>query len=296
MFTIRKKYFSGLFILAMLLLVPVRTITIAGNQTLWKISQNGHHVYILGSVHFLKKENYPLPQKFYKAFDSCQTLVLEADLDSLKMPSTAMKMMQISLLPENKTFKDVVPADTYAATAAHLKNLGLSMQLFPRSKPWFIALTITAMEAQKMGMDANLGLDVHFAERAKTKNLSLVGLEPVAFQMNLFDQLPLQTQIEFLQKTLQEAAESEKTMDEMLAAWESGNEEQLQNLLAEGFEGFPQLQDKLLDARNKKWIPQILEMLNSEKTHFIIVGAGHLVGEEGVIRLLKKNGCEVKKL
>ncbi len=296
MFKNVQKLFAYIIATTFFCVLSVQMVAGSGSQILWKVSQNGHYAYILGSVHFLKKENYPLPQKLYDAFEDCETLVLEADLDSLKMPQTAMKMMQISMLPENKSFKDVVPEETYETVAAHLQKLGLSMQLFARSKPWFIALTITAMEAQKMGLDANLGLDAHFAARAKAQGMALTGLEPIAFQMNLFDQLPLKTQIEFLHKTMEDSQKAEKMMDEMLTAWENGEDQQLQSLLSDGFEGFPKLYDKLLIARNKNWVPQIEKMITSGKTHFIVVGAGHLVGDQGVIDLLQKRGFEIDKL
>lgn len=297
MFRINRKTILFFMIACWFLIIGSTQILAGpGSQTLWKISKDGNFSYILGSVHFLKKENYPLPQKIYAAFDECDALVLEADLDSLKMPETASKMMHISMLPDNRLFKDVVSQETFEQVSSHLAGLGLNIQLMPRSKPWFLALTITALEAQKMGMDATLGLDNHFAQKANEKEYPILGLETIAFQMGLFDNLPIKTQISFLLKTLDDAKDAEVTMGKMLAAWENGEEGKLQELLSGGFEGFPELYNKLLIARNENWVPQIEKLILSDKKYFIVVGAGHLVGKKGVIELLKKRGYSIKRI
>ncbi|MCA9730835.1 MAG: TraB/GumN family protein [Deferribacteres bacterium] len=292
----KSSVYNALFPLVLAFFFLLQTPNGAQAQTLWKISKNGNHSYLLGSVHFLKKENYPLPEKIYKAFDECSDLVLEADMDSLKLPQTAARMMQISQLANEQLFKDVVSPEIYKKASDYLSGLGVSIQFFPRSKPWFIAMTITALEATKMGMDATLGLDYHFAEKAQERNMPLIGLESIDFQMNLFNDLPMDLQVAFLEKTLEDSKDAEEDMTKMLHAWEKGKNNELQQLLSKGFNGFPQLYDRLLVERNKTWVPKIEDLLSEGKKYFIVVGAGHLTGNDSVVQLLKARGIKTKKL
>jgi len=290
--------FSFLPLLAFLpiLLQPVaaqqRSAT-ATRQPLWKIEGKQATVYLLGSVHLLKKENYPLAAPIGAAFDQAKVVVFETDFEALEKPELQMKLLSQSALPAGETLREQLSPKLYEQLAAQLKETGLPAEAVEKFKPGMVALTIALLEMQKLGLDVKLGVDQHFHQRATKAGKEIIGLETPEFQLNLITGFSKAEGEAILKSTLKNIRNLKRDLDRLLKSWQTGDMKTVADLLNEALEEQPELYKRLVVERNKRWIPKIEELVRGDKDAIVIVGTGHLAGKQSVIELLEKNGLKV---
>ena len=265
-------------------------------HSLWRVSDATHHVYLQGSVHLLKKSNYPLPAVIEAAYADSAVLVLEADLAAAHDPATQMAMMRKGMLKDKATLKGTLSATTWDMAEKQLGEMGMNIAMFNGFKPWFFAMTITVSRLQMLGFSSFDGLDWHFFNRATADAKPVVGLETLDYQMELFDTIAAADQDALVRQTIQDIATIEDEMDVVVDAWATGNLPKLEAALLKNFKEYPAVYKRLVTDRNHNWIPLIRKQLDSGKVHMIVVGAGHLAGKEGLVALLKKAGLQLKQL
>ena len=263
---------------------------------LWKVVSKDSTIYLLGSVHLLKSDAYPLGQVIEQAFGDSTKLVLEVNLDSLNSPDAQQMMLTKALLPEGKTLNETLSPATYQAVQQKVEALGLDIEALKRMKPWFLSLSLVAMKMQQLGYDAQHGVDRHFFDRARKAKKEVLGLETADFQLNLLDSLSAKTQEESLLQTLKELDQFETDFEQVVRAWAAGQEKQLDSLLLESFKEYPDIYAKLISERNRNWLPKIESHFRDGNKTLVVVGAAHLVGRDGVVELLKQKGYSVEQL
>jgi len=201
----------------------------------------------------------------------------------------------LGVYPEGQDLFQNLSGTTRKKLEKKLQELGLPSASFARFKPWFLAVTLTTQELQRLGFNPQYGIDLHFYTQAKADNKELVYLESVEYQLNLLGKMDSEKQKSFLTQTLKDLDNSAQLADQMMAAWQNGEADDLYALLFKSFEDHPGIEDRLLTRRNKEWFDRIEKMLKEPKTTMVIVGAGHLVGPESLVDLLMQNGYEVKQ-
>ncbi|MSP37331.1 MAG: TraB/GumN family protein [Deltaproteobacteria bacterium] len=150
-------------------------------------------------------------------------------------------------------------------------------------------------QLQKLGYDPNLGVDRLLAERAKLAGKPVSGLESGEFQIELLDGLPADLQEMMLRQSFAEMEQFDKTVDTMVRAWRKGDVVAAEKLFLESMADYPALREKLLDQRNRNWLPQIENFLKLDEDVLVVVGAAHLVGKNGLIELLKGRGYKMEQ-
>ena len=265
----------------------------AKRQPLWKIEGKRATVYLLGSVHFLKKENYPLAAPIEAAFERSKVAVFETDLEAAEKPELQMKLLTQAALPPGQTLSDQLSPKLYERLVAQLKETGLPAEAVKNLKPGMVAMTIAMVEMQKLGLDPELGLDQHFHQRARKMGKEIVGLEEPQFQVDLITGFSKAEGEAILDSTLKDIRTLKDELGKLFKSWETGDMKTLGNLLNEAVEEHPDLFKRLLQDRNKRWITKIEELIRGDKDAIVIVGAGHLTGKQSVIELLEKNGAKV---
>lgn len=265
----------------------------ATRQPLWKIEGKSATVYLLGSVHFLKKENYPLAAPIGAAFDRAKVVVFETDLEALEKPELQMKLLGKSTLPAGETLRNQLSPKLYEQLAAQLKETGLPAEAVEKFKPSMVALTIALVEMQKLGLDEKLGVDRHFHERARKAGKEIIGLETPDFQVDLLTGFSKQEGEAMLKSTLKDISTLKQKLGQLLKSWQTGDMKTVAALLNEAMEEHPELYKRLVVERNKRWVPKIEELARGDKDAIVIVGTGHLAGKQSVIELLEKNGLKV---
>jgi len=260
---------------------------------LWKVEKGGTTLYLLGSIHALKEEAYPLPSGMESAFDEAEIVVFEIDLDGVT--KAAIKMMSAGSLEKGRTLEEVVGPETWSAFATHVGGLGFDAALYQGMKPWMAALTVAAFELTTHGYLATAGLDTYFSQRAVETGKVRLALETVEFQVGLFVDLSPEHSLAFLRYTLEDLDAMIPEMDRLYLDWRIGNANAVEEALLEGFEEFPDLSKKMISDRNHAWMPQIEELLAGDRDAIVVVGSAHLVGEEGVVNLLRAKGYTVEQ-
>ena len=263
---------------------------------LWKIQSGSATVYLLGSIHFLKKEVYPLNETIENTYESSDTLVVEANINEIDKLDLTKFTSRAFYQGDDHIEKHVSP-ETYRSIKKESETLGLPGELIRRQKPWFLALALQAMELVKLGYDPRYGVDVHFLAKARGKK-RILELESLEEQINLLSGFSEREQELFLLYTLRNLRSMDDQVEALVRAWTSGDAQAIESILTESA-----LQDraiapifgKLFDERNLKMCSRIESYLNSTGTYFVIVGAGHLVGKGGIIELIKGKGYLVEQ-
>ncbi|MGD1974698.1 MAG: TraB/GumN family protein [Desulfobacterales bacterium] len=270
--------------------------TTSPKHCLWlvKTPQN-KNVYLLGSLHVLKSEAYPLAKTITEAYRQSQKVVFETDMAALADPATQSNMMMMGLYPEGQTLFQNISSEMQRELKKKMTNLEMKLEHFARFKPWLMAVSLTLMELQRLGFSLEYGIDVHFYGKATIDNKEIGFLEPVDFQLELLGKMNLQDQNAFLGQTLKDLDIAARMADDMLTYWKKGDADNLYALLFKSFEGYPQIENRLISQRNLQWVKKIEEMMVEDKNIIVIVGAGHLIGPGSVVALLKQKGYRVKQ-
>lgn len=266
----------------------------ARKHFLWKVEGPGASVaYLLGSLHVLTPEFYPLSADINKAFAASRTLVEELDLDEMNDPAQMMSALSKAMLSDGSTLDQIVAPSTFAEVSSRAGKAGLPMMALQRMKPWLVAITLMGPTLQAAGFKAELGIDKHFFDRAKEAGLKRQALETLAYQLDRFDQLSPRLQEEMLISSMKELDTQVGNVRELAQQWAAGDVKALEASLLASFEGSRELYGRLLVERNHNWVPHVETCLQQNAGCFIVVGAAHLVGPDGLPTLLTKKGYAV---
>ena len=281
----------------MILKVPAKTVAVqqSTKNCLWSIQTQSNKIYLLGSIHVLKQETYPLDPAIEKAYASSQRIIFETDIAAMQDPAMQAKMLELGMYPAEQNLFDNIARDTRKQLEKKTSALGLPLEAFSRFKPWFVALTLTTLELQRLGYDPQYGIDVYFFGKAQSGNKEIGFLEPPEYQIDLLGNMANKDQNDFLKQTLKDLELISELAGDLVNSWKSGNVDKLHELLHKSFKDYPNLNDRLLIQRNLKWVKNVEEAMRQNKNVLFVVGAGHLVGPESVVDLLRKNGHEVKQ-
>jgi uncharacterized protein YbaP (TraB family) len=257
-------------------------------QLLYQISGNGltEASYLYGTIHILPKDKFELSNSLKRAFDASTTIAMEVDLDMSGAEKIALA--QKVMLPDGKTLKDFMAAEDYLQLKAYcIDSLQWSESKFERSsklKPMFFSSVLIQENMSNMA-----SYEMEFNKMAKKKKKETIGLETIEFQLGLFDQLPMQTQVDMLK---QDYKSDMKNYDTLLACYLREDLETLGKLMAEDTSAYPEFNELMLVQRNKSWIAPMRAQMQKEST-FFGVGAAHLSGPDGVVALLRAQGFTV---
>lgn len=265
-----------------------------GKNFLWKVEGEGGSIaYLLGSLHVLTPEWYPLSSTINQAFADSKTLVEEVDIDETSDPTLMMSVISKAMLTDGKTLDQVVAPEVFAEVKQRAEKSGLPMMALQRMKPWLVAITLMTPTLQAAGFKPELGVDRHFYDRAKAAGMKRQALETISYQLDRFDQLSPKLQADLLKTTMEDMDTEVTGVKEMAQAWSSGNVSSMEKMTLAALKESPELYARLLVERNANWIPHVEACLREKSGCFIVVGAAHLVGPDGLPALLAKKGYKV---
>ena len=284
--------FAFLFV-AIALLAPVEGAQ--ARNFLWKATGRQNAIYLVGSVHMLTRDYYPLNPALDAAFTESNLLVEEADLGEMLSPESQLTLLARVMLASSQSLDTVLSPATYALVTTHVTGLGVPIEPLKRFKPWYVALTLLGLEWQKAGFDPELGLDRHFYDRAKGEGKEVQGLETAAYQISRFDELTMEQQDRLLAESLKELGTEQANVTTLASAWRAGDAAAVERIVLQGVKDDPLMYQRLLVDRNRNWFPR-LESLFARRGHaFVLVGAAHLVGPDGLLTMLRAKGYSVEQ-
>jgi uncharacterized protein YbaP (TraB family) len=292
--TRRRTPVCFLIVIAVIALA-VSTEAQAPRNFIWKVGRQQQLIYLVGSVHLLTKDFYPLSPALDEAFKDSNLLVEEANLDELLSPLSQAALLQRGLLPANQSLETVIAPATYALVVQRLAALGLPVEPLKRFKPWMLAMTLEEFEWQKAGFDPLLGLDRHFHDRAKVDGKTIQGLETVEFQISLFDQMTPGDQDRMLADALKNVESEQANITKLTDAWKAGDVSTVERIALEDLKSDPEMYQRLLVSRNRTWLPKLEALFTRSGRAFVVVGAAHLVGPDGLLAMFKARGYTVEQ-
>lgn len=290
---------TAVFLLAVLsaVLLPSPTRGAAGKQhILWAVENKAVTVYLMGSIHLLKPESYPLDDVMEEAYSRSATVAFETDLNEINSPGHVGRLMSLGLYFDGRSIADDISEETFAMLVERTRLLGRPLAEFTVMKPWFCGLSLYLVTLKQQGLAPNYGLDAHFYLRALLDGKKTVFLESAGFQVDLMAHLAAGDQEALLRQALLDEGLFDSGIDGLYRAWEEGDAEGLASSMAESMDTYPALKKMFLDDRNRSWIDAIEELLDGTGDSLVIVGAGHLVGEGSVVELLRQRGWQVRQL
>jgi len=280
------------YLILLCLVIPFHSFA---ETSLWKVTHGTSKLFIGGTIHVLSESDYPLPKEFSHAYRQAQMLVFETDIKAMANPDVQQQLVFKLMYQNGDTLKKNISSETYQKLSDYLLTIGVSIEMFNQLKPSMVSMTLLMMELQRLGM-ANIGVDNYFLGLAVTDNRALGQLESVDLHIQLLESLGKGQEDEMILNSIKEMEDLPILMEELKAAWRTGNTKKLEEIGISAMKmDFPKLYQSLLVNRNNAWLPKIEALLDTQEIEFVLVGALHLVGEEGIISKLKKKGYKVEK-
>ncbi|MDD9896726.1 MAG: TraB/GumN family protein [Gammaproteobacteria bacterium] len=266
------------------------------DSAVWQVSSGSNTVYLGGTVHLLRPSDYPLPEEYEQAYQASSEIYFETDLSAMMDLSVQAQMLQQLTYQDDRTLEAVLSEEAYTALSNYIAGIGMPMMMMEKFKPGMVISTLQVLEFQRIGFTPQ-GVDAYFNTRAIGDAKSLGQLESVMEQIGFLASMGEGNESEFILLSLEDLTETANVMDDMIAAWRDGNNDRLAELFVNEMRSeAPELYDSLLRQRNLNWVPQIEQMLLDDDTEFVLVGAAHLVGSDGLLELLQAKGYSVNQL
>lgn len=288
--------------LVLILIISLTVNAAEKGNFLWKATKGTSTAYLLGSIHVVPDDIYPLSSKIEKAFESSDYLAVEADMNNIDQNKIQTLTMQKGLYMDGSNLEKVIDAKLYAKLTEVLDSMKvLNITQVKMMKPWLAALTIPQLMIMKLGYKMDNGIDMHFLKAASAKKMKILELESAEFQIELISGFSDELQIKFLESSLEETGNFNEKFGAMVRAWKDDDVKKMTEIINKEMKDSPELKpvyDKLIHDRNITMTDKIDGWLkeNKKETYFIVVGAGHIVDKDGIAELLKKKGYKVEKL
>ena len=265
------------------------------HSSVWKVSKGEDTVYVGGTIHILPITEFPLPSQFMTAYEQSDTVILEAKLPDPTDAAAQQKMMAAAAY-EGKSLKDTISPETYAALEEYFAPFGAPVEKLAKLKPGFLIAVMSMMEAQRVRM-AGEGVDSYFSQIAKRDSKPMEYLETMEFQLNMLANMGAGEEDRLIHESLAMMPEYKQYLEDIISAWRVGDTQALRDMTVDKMKReSPASFDEMMVQRNKRWISQIEAMFGDEDQELVLVGAGHLVGDDNVLELLEARGYQIEKL
>lgn len=268
----------------------------AADTSVWVATSGLSKVYLGGTVHLLRPGDYPLPEEYEQAYGDSDRLFFETDVGSMSDFGMQTNMLQQLTYSDSRSLRTVLNDEAYESLVNHLASVGMPIMMMEKFKPGLVVSTLQLLEFQNMGFTPQ-GVDVHFNNRALGDGKYVGELESVQAQIDYIANMGEGNESEFILLSLRDLDEISTSMEELIAAWREGNTEALVDLFVDDMRSESEdLYNSLLLERNHNWLPAIERMFNEPGNEFVLVGAAHLVGEDGLLNLLEQKGYQIEQL
>ncbi len=262
------------------------------NTLLWEISGNGltKPSYLFGTFHLLCKDDANISLASKQAIARSSEIYLELDMDD---PATLMQGMRLMFMNNGKKLKDFYSPEAYQRVVTYFKDsLATTLEIFQGMKPYFLMALLYPKMAPCQDMT---GMEQEIMKLATEQEKEIKGLETMAMQAAVFDSIPYAKQAEELLQTIDSMDKSRHYFAQMSKGYKEQKLQEIEKLMNDEESGVAEDQNVLLDKRNLNWVEQLPGIMK-EKPVFIAVGTGHLLGEKGLIALLRKAGYVLRPL
>ena len=265
------------------------------DSSVWTVEKDGNILFIGGTIHLLTTSDYPLPAAFGKAYAKSGIVVLETDLQKLQSPEFQATMIHELSYADGRNLQQEVNENTYRALEQFFTSRGIPMANIIGFKPGMVSTMITMVELRRLGL-VGIGVDTYFSTKSIDDQKKMGQLETVETQLAFIANMGAGQADEMLIYTLADIERLPTLMQSLKDAWRQGNMARLREVGITPFKNeFPVIYQSLLVDRNNAWIPQIEAMLKTRAVEFVLVGALHLAGDDGLLAQLSTRGYKVQQ-
>ncbi len=275
---------------------PASQTHAASSQTLpspgfsWSVSGPATVITLVGSIHVGFDGLYPLPGPVESAFRDSTTLAMELALDQEPPERVAELMMAEAMLPKGQTLHSCLSAKTWLRYQAFAKGHVDQAKFFERFRPWFVAQFLSVEKATLDGYDTNKGIDLHFLSQRGSRRL--IGVEKAEEQIKLLASLSADIQELMLAEQLDAMDRQDDELAAVVDVWKKGDAEELARVMFAdyGSSEYAPVYDALIVQRNIRMTKLIESWLAGKEHIFVVLGAGHFVGKDGIVSQLQRDG------
>jgi len=282
------------FILAALFVLI--SVSSWAQTSVWIVKSGNTAVYLAGSIHMLRASDHPLPAEFFRAYENSRQIIFETLPGEMEKTENMEKFMRASIYSDGTTLRDHISPAAYAGAETFCKENNYPMNRFAYLRPIFFLMTLTVLQANKLGADAKKGVDAFFKEKALNDGKKITGLETAGQQINFLTSLDSAMEENQLLESIDELKQIDALFLNAVNAWRKGDETMIAKSYLERMKDFPIIYKNIITDRNKQWVKTIEKCLKEQESTMLIVGLAHFPGEEGIIKLLRKRGYSVTKL
>ena len=261
---------------------------------MWTVERAGRTGWLVGSLHLLTPDHYPLPAAMEAAFARADALVEEMDMNEAAEPATASLMLSKGMNPPGTTLGSQISRETHTKLTDWLARRGVTVTPFEAMRPWMAAMTLQVLALQGLGFDPALGLDKYFRDASMKSGKHFVPLETAAEQIEFLSGFSARTQDLMLRETLEGLETELAEIKTIASAWRRGDADTIERIAVTSMKDAPEVYQSLLVDRNRRWMPDIESCLSTRRC-FIVVGAAHLVGPDGLVAMLRQRGYRVEQ-
>lgn len=266
----------------------------------WELELGRSVVRIAGSVHYLREEDYPLPEMLRRAYADADTLVVEYDSAGLGQPVNVTvltrRVLRAGRVKPAGELRRNLSTPEFTALRRLARERGYDMERLDDLRPWFAGMYVIDRELGKAGFQSNIGVDNRLLEWAREDGKPVISLESRSDQRQLFNDIPMADQVDFLIQSLQDSPRMSDAMAGMVESWRDGDLEQLEASLLDNLKRRPDEYRRFAVNRNRQWLDRLMDLPDNGAHYLVVVGAIHLLGDSSLIALLRQNGFEVRRM
>ena len=267
---------------------------------MWQVKSETATVSLVGSIHVGKPDFFPLAEPFETAFSDAPVLAVEVDMtDPANLQKSGVLIMQKGMLPGGTTLQDRLSPELWNRMEEYAAESDMNLAMYSKLKPGLVAMIMVLEEYKKQGFDPELGIDMHFLEAAKEQGKEIRELESIEAQLDLFFSIDDQLDDILMAEFLDQMDEIVAMTEEMVQLWKTGDVDGLDRFLQDQMGEDPAMAEfyrTLLDDRNVGMADKIDEWLKADTDIYVVVGAGHFSGPQGILSLLEDKGYKVRQM
>lgn len=286
------------FLTCLLLSLAVGSQAVLAESSVWKVSKGSDYFYLGGTLHLLSKDDHPLPEEYEQAYQDVGTLIFETNLAAMESMAFQNKFMSAMVYRDQRTLESTLKPGTYRSLLRYMKSRQMPIAQFGKFQPWGVALMISSLEYQRLGMMPQYGVDQFFNEKALKDQKAIKALESPEQQLGFLSSMANVDPNMTINYTLRELKRLPGMLNEITTEWRSGDMDKFaKHAYVQDMKNlFPQVYDTILVKRNNNWMKLLPKLIGNDEKEFVLVGTMHMVGKEGLLSQLENQGFKIEQL
>lgn len=273
----------------------LKVFVLFSQSSVWEVEKEGAKIYIGGTIHILREQDYPLPEQFHKAYNNSEILVTELDMNEMMSPVNMAKLQKSMMYDDERTLKTVLNEEVYSELDSVCKQFGMNLLMMDKFKPSMVIMALTFQALNKIGVKSE-GVDRYFASKAVADNKTFLFLETFDEQLSFIENMGKENEDEFVRYSIRDLEEQLANFHGLIDEWKAGKSVFMLDQLSTFEKDYPEIYKTMLVERNNNWIPQIEDYFKTPAVEFVLFGAMHLYEPFGILQQLQSKGYNIRQL